>query len=157
VHGAAAYQGNPTWTSPVTGAVFRMRPEDGTGVRGIGNSGYLLDDRVLLAASLGKGGSGDPIVHRRVPDDTAGLLRASEFCGACHDVRLFGTDSVGVRERGEHFKRLRNAYSEWRTWADAEKSAGRQAATCQDCHMSLYPGICVQDAKHGGASTSSSS
>jgi hypothetical protein len=64
-------------------------------------------------------------------------------------VRLFGTDTVGVRERGEHFKRLRNAYSEWRTWADAEKAAGRQAASCQDCHMSLYPGVCVQDAPNG--------
>ncbi len=143
VHGASAYQGNPTWTSPASGAVFRMRPEDGVGIRGIGNSGYLLDPNVLLASSLGRGGSGDPIVHRRVPDDTARYLRSSEFCGACHDVRLFGTDSIGVRDRGEHFKRLRNAYSEWKTWADAERAAGRQAATCQDCHMSLYPGVCV--------------
>jgi hypothetical protein len=151
VHGTTAYEGNPTWTSPVTGTVFRMRPEDGAGVRGIGNSGYLLDPTVLLSSSLGKGGSGDPIVHRRVPDDTARYMRSSEFCGACHDVRLFGTDSIGVRDRGEHFKRLRNAYSEWKTWSDGEKSAGRQAATCQDCHMSLYPGVCVQDAKAGEA------
>lgn len=147
VHGASAYQGNPTWISPATGAVFRMRPEDGAGVRGIGNSGYLLDPNVLVSSSLGRGGPGDPIVHRRVPEDTARYLRSSEFCGACHDVRLFGTDSIGVRDRGEHFKRLRNAYSEWKTWADAERSAGRQAATCQDCHMSLYPGVCVQDEK----------
>ncbi|MBX3204265.1 MAG: hypothetical protein KF764_04310 [Labilithrix sp.] len=146
VHGASAYQGNPTWTSPVTGAVFRMRPEDGVGVRGIGNSGYLLDPNLLLTPSLGRGGPGDPIVHRRVPEDSARYLRSSEFCGACHDVRLFGTDSIGARDRGEHFKRLRNAYSEWKTWADAERSAGRQAASCQDCHMSAYPGVCVKDA-----------
>jgi hypothetical protein len=145
VHGGSAYQGNPAWISPVTGAVFRMRPEDGIGVPGIGNSGYLLDSNVLLASSLGRGGPGDPIVHRPVPDDTARYLRSSEFCGACHDVRLFGTDSIGVRDRGEHFKRLRNAYSEWKTWADAERSAGRRAASCQDCHMSLYPGVCVKD------------
>src|SRR5438067_3255097 len=65
--------------------------------------------------------------------------------GACHAVRLFGTDTLGVRARGEHFRRLRNAYSEWRTWADGERAAGRRAATCQDCHMSLYPGVCVAD------------
>lgn len=159
VHGGSAYQGNPTWTSPVTGAVFRMRPEDGVGVRGIGNSGYLLDPNVLLlrSTSLGTGGPGDPIVHRRVPEDAARYLRSSEFCGACHDVRLFGTDSIGVRERGEHFKRLRNAYSEWKAWADAERSAGRRAASCQDCHMSLYPGVCVQDGEGSGTSGKSGS
>lgn len=155
VHGASGYQGNATWTSPVTGAVFRMRPEDGAGVRGIGNSGYLLDPNAFLSSALGRGGAGDPIVHRRASDDAARYLRSSEFCGACHDVRLFGTDSIGVRDRGEHFKRLRNAYSEWKTWADAERSAGRQAASCQDCHMSLYPGVCVQDGgappRNGGA------
>lgn len=145
VHAGSGYQGNATWISPVTGATFRMRPEDGIGVRGIGNSGYLLDPNVLLSSSLGRGGSGDPIVHRRVPDDVARYLKSSEFCGACHDVRLFGTDSLGVRDRGEHFKRLRNAYSEWKAWADAERAAGRAPATCQDCHMSLYPGVCVQD------------
>jgi hypothetical protein len=152
VHAGSAYQGNPTWTSPVTGAVFRTRPEDGAGVRGIGNSGYLLDPSSFLTQSLGRGGAGDPIVHRRAPDDAARYLRSSEFCGACHDVRLFGTDSIGVRDRGEHFKRLRNAYSEWKTWADAEKSAGRQAASCQDCHMSLYPGVCVKGTKTQSAS-----
>lgn len=150
VHAASAYQGNPTWTSPVTGALFRMRPEDGVGVRGIGNSGYLLDTSVLLSPRLGRGGPGDPIVHRRVPDDAARYLRASELCGACHDVRLFGTDALGVRDRGEHFKRLRNAYSEWKAWADAERAAGRRPATCQDCHMSLYPGVCVRDESAGG-------
>ena len=82
-------------------------------------------------------------MHRRTPSEAKSYLGSSEFCGACHDVRLFGTDSLGVREKGEHFKRLRNAYSEWKTWSDTEKVAGRRAATCQDCHMSLYPGVCV--------------
>jgi hypothetical protein len=143
VHGGA-YDGNPTWTSPLTGAVFRMRPEDGIGVRGIGNSGYLLEPSIFLTPRLGQGQSGDPIVHRRAPAETERYLRTSEFCGACHDVRLFGTDSLGVQERGEHFKRLRNAYSEWKIWAETEKAAGRRAASCQDCHMSSYPGVCVK-------------
>ena len=143
---AGEYEGNATWTSFATGAVFRMRPEDGTGVSGIGNSGYLLDPSSFVTRTLGPGGAGDPIVHRRTPTDAKSYLGSSEFCGACHDVRLFGTDSLGVREKGEHFKRLRNAYSEWKTWADTEKAAGRRAASCQDCHMSLYPGVCVAGA-----------
>lgn len=137
VHEGRGYQGNPTWTSPVTGTLFRMRPDG----EGISNSGYLLDQSIFLSSSLGK--SGDPIVHRRPPNDTKKYLQSSEFCGACHDVRLFGTDSLGVKDRGEHFKRLRNAYTEWRTWADGERAAGRKAASCQDCHMSLFPGVCV--------------
>jgi hypothetical protein len=139
------YEGNPTWTSFATGAVFRMRPEDGVGVSGIANSGYRLDSTSFLTRTLGPGGLGDPIVHRRPTSEAKTYLESSEFCGACHDVRLFGTDSLGVRDRGEHFKRLRNAYSEWKTWADTEKAAGRRAATCQDCHMSLFPGVCVAD------------
>lgn len=144
-HANARYQGNATWTSFSTGAVFRMRPEDNRGVSGIANSGYLLEPAAFLRTSLGAGGSGDPIVHATMPSSAKSYLRSSEFCGACHDVRLFGTDALGVRDRAEPFKRLRNAYSEWRTWADAEKAAGRRAASCQDCHMSLYPGVCVRD------------
>lgn len=131
-----AYEGNPTWTSPVTGSIFAMRPEDREGRGGIANSGYLLDASQFF-------GGRDAIVHARTPDATKRYLRSSEFCGACHDVRLFGSDAIGAPERGEHFKRLRNAYSEWRTWADGERRAGRAPATCQDCHMSRYPGVCV--------------
>ncbi|AKV01864.1 Serine/threonine-protein kinase PknA [Labilithrix luteola] len=144
-HEGGRYQGNASWTSFTTGAVFRMRPEDARGVRGIANSGYLLEPSAFLRTSLGSGNLGDPIVHAAMPSSAKSYLASSEFCGACHDVRLFGTDALGVRDRAEPFKRLRNAYSEWRSWADAEKVAGRRAATCQDCHMSLYPGVCVRD------------
>jgi hypothetical protein len=134
---ARGYEGNATWTSVVTGAVFRARPEDDTGLTGIANSGYSPEPLLLL------GGARDGArVHPEPPAGTDRYLRSSEFCGACHDVRLFGTDVRGAA-RGEHFKRLRNAYSEWRAWADAEERAGRTAASCQDCHMSLYPGICA--------------
>ncbi|MBX3188989.1 MAG: hypothetical protein KF819_18355 [Labilithrix sp.] len=148
---AGEYEGNATWTSFQTGTTFRMRPEDGFGSPGIGNSGYRLDASSFLTRALGPGGPGDPIVHQRAAPEAKRYLASSEFCGACHDVRLFGTDSIGVRERGEHFKRLRNAYSEWRAWADGEKAAGRKAATCQDCHMSLFPGVCVPGAGKGAS------
>jgi hypothetical protein len=135
---ARDYEGNATWTSFATGQQFFARPEDALGLTGIANSGYRLDAGALL------GGAFDgALVHPRTPDATARYLRTSEFCGACHDVRLFGTDVLGATERGEHFKRLRNAYSEWRAWADGESRAGRTAATCQDCHMSEYPGVCA--------------
>ncbi len=140
VHAArprGSYEGNATWTSFLTGRTFLARPEDQRGLPGIANSGYSLEPRLLLG-----GASDGARVHPESPGRTARYLGSSEFCGACHDVRLFGTD-VGGALRGEHFKRLRNAYSEWRAWADAEARAGRTAATCQDCHMSLYPGVCA--------------
>lgn len=139
--GSTEYFGNASWTSPVTGAVFLSRPEDQVGRFGIANSGYQLDEALLGVsegdAAVVKGG-----VHRRIPESTRAYLGTSEFCGACHDVRLFGTDVLG-RQRGEHFKRLRNAYSEWRDWAEQRKRQGRQAYSCQDCHMSRFPGVCV--------------
>ena len=142
------YEGNPTWTSVATGLTFLARPEDARGVTGIANSGYRLDPRMLLgqhvsgsagAWSTPDGPEDGARVHPAPTDATEKYLASSEFCGACHDVRLFGSDVRGAA-RGEHFKRLRNAYSEWRSWADAEARAGRKAASCQDCHMSLYPG-----------------
>lgn len=149
--GSRGYQGNPTWTSFVTGAVFPMRPEDGRGLLGIANSGYELraEDLLISRSNSGRdqvfgGKSIDPIVHARPSAGAKSYLQTSEFCGTCHDVRLFGTDSLGA-SKGEHFKRLRNAYSEWVSWAKDEERAGRAPSTCQDCHMSTYPGVCQVD------------
>jgi hypothetical protein len=137
------YSGNGQWTSPFTGSLFSSRPEDASGKFGIANSAYFLDARAFFRDSISKQASADdPIVHRVATDAARAYRASSEFCGACHDVRLFGTDSIGVRKRGEHFKRLRNAYSEWRAWADTEERSGKKAATCQGCHMSLFPGSC---------------
>jgi len=151
-HGATAgYEGNPTWASPATGAVFPTRPEDGAGRFGVGNSGYRLEpDLFLVDRGRRRGATDAPVVHRSAPAETRSFLKSSEFCGTCHDVRLFGTDVLGAQQRGEHFKRLRNGYSEWRAWADGEERAGRKAATCQDCHMGLYPGICRPGGPGGG-------
>ncbi|MCA9707098.1 MAG: hypothetical protein KDK70_14690 [Myxococcales bacterium] len=140
------YEGNPTWNSLATGRPFFMRPEDLQGKPGIANSGYSLDVDELLPQP------GDPTerlvpggVHRRPTDQARAYVRSSEFCGSCHDVRLFGTDGAGIRN-GEHFKRLRNAYTEWALWADDARAKGKTPPSCQDCHMSLFPGICVAGA-----------
>ncbi|MEZ4296209.1 MAG: hypothetical protein R3B70_14655 [Polyangiaceae bacterium] len=149
--GGRGYQGNPTWISPETGATFASRPEDRRGLFGIANSGYDLRPEELLlgagarppASAHGTPGAvgAEPIVHGRPSKGARGYLGSSEMCGACHDVRLFGTDAIGA-QNGEHFKRLRNAYTEWTEWAQREERAGRPAASCQDCHMSTFPGVC---------------
>ncbi|MFO0593333.1 MAG: hypothetical protein U0441_37675 [Polyangiaceae bacterium] len=148
---ARGYQGNPTWTSPFTGTTFPARPEDDRGLFGIANSGYDLRPEELILGARGstplpsQAGAGkgvDPIVHARPSRAASSYLGSSEFCGTCHDVRLFGTDVLNAG-RGEHFKRLRNAYSEWVDWAKREERAGRAAASCQDCHMTTFPGVCA--------------
>ena len=140
--GVGGYEGNPTWTSTRTGNVFAFRPEETRGLTGIGNSGYALAPSAFFAS--------DGAAHRRPSAAARAYARSSEACGACHDVRLFGADAIGAPERGEHFKRLRNAYSEWRAWADDEARRGRSAPTCQDCHMSLFPGVCAPGGQGGG-------
>src|SRR5690606_16770133 len=50
----------------------------------------------------------------------------------------------------EHFKRLRNAYSEWREWARQRKIQGQPVHSCQDCHMSRFPGGCVPGEPEAG-------
>ncbi len=134
--------GNPTWVSPLSGATFFARATEYERRFGIANSGYRLDPAVLLAADterLVPGGA-----HRASEPAVAAYLASSEFCGTCHDVRLFGTDVLG-QARGEHFKRLRNAYSEWRDYAVGLRAQGRDAPSCQACHLSNYPGVCVAD------------
>ncbi len=144
VHGpvtprSRGYQGNPSWTSFVSGVTFSSRPEDLRGRFGIANSGYDMRPETFL---LGRGADPESgLVHQRPSDATRAYLKSSDFCGSCHDVRLFGTDVIGAT-KGEHFKRLRNGYSEWVDWAATEKRKGREPATCQGCHMSTFPGVC---------------
>jgi hypothetical protein len=133
------YQGNPSWTSFKTGFVFSSRPEDARGLFGISNSGFDLRPEAFL---LPKNATPeDGLVHRRPDASMQAYARSSEFCGSCHDVRLFGSDVLGA-QKGEHFKRLRNGYSEWVAWANTERARGREPATCQGCHMSAFPGAC---------------
>lgn len=150
------YRGNDSWISFITGTIFPARPEDRRGLFGISNSGYDMNPATFFAQPGRFSGSSttasnklDPIVHRRPDPEAKAYLRTSEFCGTCHDVRLFGTDVVGVRQ-GEHFKRLRNAYTEWTVYAQDVQRRGKTPATCQDCHMSTYPGICEPGAPKSG-------
>jgi hypothetical protein len=139
--GRGQYEGNPTWTSTRTGEKIFMRPEDLGGTPGIANSGYFLDASVLL---LGGAAGSDAVpggAHRRTNAEAKKYLRSSEFCGSCHDVRLFGADAIRGKE-GERFKRLRNAYTEWVRYGERERTLGREPASCQDCHMSLFPAVC---------------
>lgn len=63
-------------------------------------------------------------------------IQSSEFCGACHDVRIPVPDLV----TGEPFQRLENLFTEWQEgpYNSADNPFGR-VVRCQDCHMSLYP------------------
>lgn len=63
-------------------------------------------------------------------------LASSEFCGACHDVRLEKPDLVG----GHGTQRIENLFTEWAQSAFAfpVNRYGR-VISCQDCHMSLFP------------------
>ncbi|MCA9682894.1 MAG: hypothetical protein KC457_11905, partial [Myxococcales bacterium] len=140
------YEGNPSWISTVTGQLFSMRPEDRLGLGGIANSGYLLDPGEFLAPDSLDALDAELVpgeVHRRPSPQARAYLQSSQFCGACHDVRLFGSDAIATPDRGEHFRRLRNAYSEWVDWGARERRLGREPSDCQDCHMSSFPGVCV--------------
>jgi hypothetical protein len=150
---AGLYEGNPSWDSTQTGQRFLARPEDAQGKPGIANSGYFLDPASFLLGP-GQGREVPGGAHRRPSEASADYLRSSEFCGGCHDVRLFGTDAI-AGGRGEHFKRLRNAYSEWASWAADERRQGRAPASCQDCHMSAFPGVCVPESTAKGPVSSS--
>lgn len=146
---ASSEPGNPTWLSVAIGEVFSFRPTEHDRRFGIGNSGYRLDAAVLIGdgseAELVAGGA-----HRKLSETTRAYLGSSEFCGTCHDVRLFGTDVLGAA-RGEHFKRLRNGYSEWAEYARERARRGLDAPSCQACHLSTFPGVCVPDTNDAGA------
>ena len=98
---------------------------------GIGNASFLLEPSHTKYGPIT-----DPIpspYHQTQPDE---YLSTSEFCGACHDVRLPAPDVV----TGEPFQRLENLFTEWKEgpWNSVDNPTG-DVVTCQDCHMSLYP------------------
>ncbi|HVR19229.1 MAG TPA: hypothetical protein VMS65_06030, partial [Polyangiaceae bacterium] len=107
-------------------------------------SGSALDASVLLPGSAAPDELVPGGAHRRTDARTREYLASSEFCGSCHDVRLFGTDTLGVT-KGEHFKRLRNAYSEWLDFGEQRRRLGRPTPSCQSCHLSGFPGVCLAD------------
>lgn len=101
------------------------------------------------------------------PEDRRPYLKTSQFCGACHDVRLDANspatpDVVEIEPiHNEPFLRLENLYTEWfisplnlypehkgesddprLQWRDnpyRNEDGTAKRIVCQDCHMALYP------------------
>lgn len=79
--------------------------------------------------------------HISSPDPAdAAYIRSSEFCIACHDVRVPNPNLL-VPEGDPSFFRLENLGTEWASqgYAKAEGNPFGEVVRCQDCHMSLYP------------------
>ena len=82
------------------------------------------------------------------------FLRASALCNACHDVRVPGAGSLTQEEHDINpggdkvaYFRLENLSTEWQTGPyNSNDNPFGKVVRCQDCHMSSFPGICVQDA-----------
>ncbi len=69
------------------------------------------------------------------------FLRSSEFCIACHDVRVPSGNAIAPEDATLPYFRLENLGTEWaeQGYADPEGNPFGQVVRCQDCHMSLYP------------------
>ncbi|MCA9553833.1 MAG: hypothetical protein KC933_27595, partial [Myxococcales bacterium] len=95
-----------------------------------------------LPAGPGAGEYQTAHLSSAAPDDIA-YITSSDFCIACHDVRV-PNPNVVVPEGTPSFFRLENLGTEWsrQGYAVAEGNPLGQVVRCQDCHMSLYP--------HGG-------
>jgi hypothetical protein len=73
-------------------------------------------------------------------------LRSANFCNACHDVRVPGTNLMAYEtdinaggSRVTHY-RLENLSTEWTIGAyNSTNNPFGKVVRCQDCHMSLYP------------------
>ena len=95
-----------------------------------------------LPAGPGAGEYQTAHLSSAAPDDIA-YITSSDFCIACHDVRL-PTPNLLVPEGSPPFFRLENLGTEWarQGYAVPEGNPFGAVVRCQDCHMSLYP--------HGG-------
>ncbi|MEQ9496680.1 MAG: hypothetical protein RIT81_07475 [Deltaproteobacteria bacterium] len=69
------------------------------------------------------------------------FLRSSEFCIACHDVRVPSGNVIAPEDETLPYFRLENLGTEWsqQAYANPEANPFGQVVRCQDCHMSLYP------------------
>lgn len=69
------------------------------------------------------------------------FLRSSEFCIACHDVRVPNANVITQEDAQLPYFRLENLGTEWATqgYANPDGNPFGQVVRCQDCHMSLYP------------------
>ncbi len=68
--------------------------------------------------------------------DHSRYLRSSQFCGACHDVRIPNTNDTIT---GKPFQRIENLFTEWSEGPyNTAKNPQGKPVSCVDCHMSLY-------------------
>jgi hypothetical protein len=83
-----------------------------------------------------RGPIGDPLETEAHGSEGDDYFSSSQFCGACHDVRVPKADLV----TGEPFQRFENLFTEWREgpYATTQNPYG-EVVSCQDCHMSLFP------------------
>lgn len=86
--------------------------------------------------------AGEPVeFHQSSADpDKIDFIRSSDFCNACHDVRVPAPNLLAP-EGTPPFYRLENLGTEWATqaYAKPEENPFEAVVRCQDCHMSLYP------------------
>jgi hypothetical protein len=116
---------------------------------GFGNMSLLLNQSIekvgpfLLPVAVKDGfhvASNDP--------DKISYLTSSQFCAACHDVRVpVATGNLTAEEHdinpgGKNVKyfRLENLNTEWQTGPlNSTANPFGEVVTCQDCHMSMFP------------------
>lgn len=76
-----------------------------------------------------------------VDQEKIDFIRSSEFCIACHDVRVPTGNLIAPEEEDLPSFRLENLGTEWAVqgYADPNGNPFGQVVRCQDCHMSMYP------------------
>jgi hypothetical protein len=116
-----------------------VEKREGKGLLGDGISNAALifyPTKKFVGPSFGATLKTNPY-HGLLNDEVSSrYLKSSEFCGACHDVRVPNTPDAATHEP---FQRLENLYSEWKNgpWNRNDNPVGHPVS-CQGCHMSLY-------------------
>lgn len=103
---------------------------------------YLKVGPFADARPAGPFGSEGVAFHESSSDqEKIDFLRSSEFCIACHDVRVPSGNVVAREDDTLPYFRLENLGTEWaeQGYADPTANPFGQVVRCQDCHMSLYP------------------
>ena len=128
--GAAGTRATRRGCRSCTGATFAARPEDGRGLlRHRATAATSCDPELLPRRGRARRRGGGrrrigraPAAARRRARATS---RSSEFCGSCHDVRLFGTDALGAAEGRALQAAAQRLLASGPTGREREERAGR--------------------------------